>query len=133
MKKLNKTSILLLLFALIVIIGTGCTTDSNNFNSANDYAISTYDIFADDDCTFSEQEKVVETTVTEAPRETKAETAQSTEKQGITYILNTNTKKFHYTYCSSVEQMSDNNKREYTGSREDIVSQGYSPCKRCNP
>lgn len=52
---------------------------------------------------------------------------------GTDYILNTNTKKFHYPWCSSVDQMSDKNKQFYTGNREDIIAQGYSPCGRCNP
>ncbi|MCD8015256.1 MAG: DNA/RNA non-specific endonuclease [Lachnospiraceae bacterium] len=51
----------------------------------------------------------------------------------VTYILNTNTKKFHYPSCSSVSQMSEKNKQEYTGSREDVISMGYEPCKNCNP
>ncbi|MDE6699871.1 MAG: DNA-entry nuclease, partial [Acetatifactor sp.] len=63
------------------------------------------------------------------------ETPQATESepQGTTYILNTNTKKFHYPSCSSVNQMKDKNKQAYTGNREDVISQGYAPCKRCNP
>lgn len=52
---------------------------------------------------------------------------------GTTYILNTNTHKFHYPSCSSVDQMNDSNKQEYTGSRDDLMAQGYSPCGRCNP
>lgn len=51
----------------------------------------------------------------------------------VTYILNTNTKKFHYPSCSSVSQMSEKNKQEYTGSREDVITMGYEPCKNCNP
>ena len=35
--------------------------------------------------------------------------------------------------CSSVKQMSDKNKQTYTGSRDDLISQGYDPCKKCNP
>lgn len=50
-----------------------------------------------------------------------------------TYILNTNTKKFHYPSCSSVKQMKDKNKKEVTGSRDEIIEMGYDPCKRCNP
>ena len=50
-----------------------------------------------------------------------------------TYILNTNSMKFHSPSCSSVGQMSGKNKQEYTGSRDDLISQGYEPCKRCNP
>lgn len=50
-----------------------------------------------------------------------------------TYILNTNSMKFHSPSCSSIGQMSEKNKQEYTGSRDDLISQGYEPCKRCNP
>lgn len=49
------------------------------------------------------------------------------------YILNTNTKKFHYPTCSSVGQMKESNKQSYTGSRDDLIAQGYSPCGRCHP
>ena len=52
---------------------------------------------------------------------------------GTTYILNTNTHKFHYPTCSSVGQMNESNKQEYTGVRDDLIAQGYSPCGRCNP
>lgn len=69
--------------------------------------------------------------------ETKAaETAaaQGTENsESSEYILNTNTKKFHYPWCSSVSQMKAKNKKEYTGARDEIINQGYEPCKRCNP
>lgn len=51
----------------------------------------------------------------------------------IDYIINRNTGKFHYPDCSSVDQMAEHNKREYTGNRADLILQGYEPCKRCNP
>ena len=50
-----------------------------------------------------------------------------------TYILNTNTKKFHRPDCSSVSQMQAENRREYTGSREALMDDGYSPCGQCKP
>lgn len=50
-----------------------------------------------------------------------------------TYILNTSSKKFHRPDCSSVTQMKNSNKKEFSGSREELISQGYDPCKRCNP
>lgn len=53
--------------------------------------------------------------------------------EGTTYILNTNTHKFHYPSCSSVDDMKEKNKQEYQGNREDLIKQGYDPCKRCNP
>lgn len=81
----------------------------------------------------SSREHTVKTTVTAAPRQSETYNTSDTEKQGTTYILNTNTKKFHYPSCSSVEQMKEKNKKEFSGDREDIISQGYSPCKRCKP
>ena len=65
---------------------------------------------------------------TESVKETSAPVSTGTE-----YILNTNTKKFHYPSCSSVKQMKASNKKEYTGSRDDLITQGYDPCKKCNP
>lgn len=55
------------------------------------------------------------------------------ESKETTYVLNTNTMKFHYPSCSSVDQMKEKNKEIYTGNREDIINMGYMPCKRCNP
>ncbi|MGN0598998.1 MAG: DNA/RNA non-specific endonuclease [Oscillospiraceae bacterium] len=51
----------------------------------------------------------------------------------VTYVLNTNTKKFHYPSCSSVDQMKDKNKKEVTCSRDEVINMGYDPCKRCDP
>ena len=57
----------------------------------------------------------------------------SQNNSGGTYILNTNTKKFHYPSCSSVSSMSEKNKQEFSGNRDEVISMGYAPCKRCNP
>lgn len=50
-----------------------------------------------------------------------------------TYILNTNTKKFHYPDCSAVKRMKDSNKEEFTGTRDEVISRGYDPCQKCFP
>ncbi len=55
------------------------------------------------------------------------------EVEGINYILNTNTDKFHYPSCSSVDQMSETNKKEMVSTREQIINMGYDPCGRCDP
>ena len=52
---------------------------------------------------------------------------------GTDYIVNTNTGKFHHTYCSSVKKMKESNKMYYTGTRDDLISQGYDPCGNCHP
>lgn len=49
------------------------------------------------------------------------------------YVANMNTKKFHYSWCDSVTKMKEKNKLFYNGPRDDLINQGYVPCKRCNP
>ena len=49
------------------------------------------------------------------------------------YVLNTNTKRFHFLTCSSVDDMKEKNKKEVTCSRERLITDGYVPCQRCNP
>ena len=59
------------------------------------------------------------------------ETSQSEETQ--TYVLNTNTHKFHKPGCYSVEKIKPENYAEFTGTREEAIAYGYDPCKNCNP
>lgn len=70
---------------------------------------------------------------TDTAVQTSPESSAPQESQGITYVLNTNTMKFHYPTCSSVDDMKEKNKQIYTGSREEVINMGYVPCKRCNP
>ena len=58
---------------------------------------------------------------------------KDTNTNSATYILNKNTKKIHLPSCYSVDQMKDSNKKYYTGDIDDLINQGYSPCKNCNP
>ena len=64
---------------------------------------------------------------------TTAETTTTTEKKSMSYVANTNTMKFHYPSCSSVEDIQPGNRWDFTGDREELIAQGYQPCKRCNP
>lgn len=58
----------------------------------------------------------------------------SAEGKGTTeYVLNTNSKKFHLPSCSSVDQMSPKNREDVEDTRENLIENGYDPCKRCNP
>lgn len=52
---------------------------------------------------------------------------------GATYVLNKNSKKFHLPTCDSVKDMKEKNKEYSTKTREEIIADGYDPCKRCNP
>ena len=55
------------------------------------------------------------------------------ESGDLTYILNTSSKKFHDPSCSGADDIKESNREEFTGSREDLIAQGYSPCGRCKP
>ena len=62
-----------------------------------------------------------------------SESTEIKDGEEHTYILNTSSKKFHEPGCESLNQMTDKNKQEFVGSRDEIISKGYSPCKSCNP
>ncbi|MCQ2521654.1 MAG: DNA/RNA non-specific endonuclease [Lachnospiraceae bacterium] len=62
--------------------------------------------------------------------------SESTPSQPVltcTYVINTNTGKFHYPNCSSVGEMAEHNKLPVDWDREKVIAEGYVPCKRCNP
>ena len=62
-----------------------------------------------------------------------AQKGDSSSSASIQYVLNMNTHKFHKPNCGSVKTMSETNKGTYTGSREDLIRQGYEPCGNCKP
>lgn len=66
-----------------------------------------------------------------ATGESRAADSQTQEQK--TYILNTSSKKFHTPDCSSVAKIGESNKQTYTGSRSDLLAQGYQPCGICKP
>lgn len=50
-----------------------------------------------------------------------------------TYVINTNSMKFHKEDCSSISSMNSANKKVVTSTRDELVSEGYSPCGICKP
>ena len=51
----------------------------------------------------------------------------------VTYVLNTNTHKFHYPDCKSVNAMKDKNKEYTSETRDEVINRGYDPCGNCHP
>lgn len=80
-----------------------------------------------------EEQKTATVTPTPSPEPEKQEPVTGSEASQADYILNTNTKKFHYPTCSSVNDMKEKNKQEFFGTRDEAISNGYSPCGRCKP
>ena len=68
----------------------------------------------------------IEETLTDAPEEDAGPTVGS-------YVLNTNTYRFHKPSCESVYEMKEKNREWFYGSREEIIEAGYIPCGRCRP
>ena len=65
----------------------------------------------------------------ETAKETQKETTASTTK----YVLNAKSKKIHKPTCSSVNSITAANRKDYAGSIDSLLSQGYSPCGSCKP
>lgn len=61
--------------------------------------------------------------------------AEKTTADGTqgSYILNTNSKKFHKTTCPLAKDIKDKNRKDYKGSRQSLIDKGYSPCGSCKP
>ena len=57
---------------------------------------------------------------------------QSTSEQQD-YILNVKNKKFHKPDCSAASDISSANKQDFTGTRDQLIARGYSPCGICKP
>lgn len=74
--------------------------------------------------------------IQEQPEEVPPEEPQELpeeDSEEITYVLNTNTRKFHKPTCRSVQDISPKNYLETSKPREQVISDGYKPCKNCEP
>lgn len=66
--------------------------------------------------------------------EVKEDSGEGTgEGATFDYILTTSTKKFHLPGCSVAPKTDSKNYKEYSGSREDLIADNYTPCKTCKP
>ena len=61
------------------------------------------------------------------------ESQEDTELLEVTYVLNTNTMRFHLPDCPSVDEMKPQNRRETDESRQELIDRGYTPCGQCDP
>ena len=51
----------------------------------------------------------------------------------ISYIVNTKSGKFHDPKCPSAADISDQNRLDFTGTRQELIDRGFEPCGRCKP
>lgn len=100
--------------------------------------------------TINVEDKAAIAAAEEAQRQAEAEAAAQAEQEQqsqaeqpieqpveqqpqITYVLNMSTRKFHTPGCRDVKRIAPANYGEYTGTRDDVINQGYTPCGHCNP
>lgn len=114
---------------IIIDYATGDNCRDDNYVSSEDKknnvtSDNSYDTTTDEDTNKDNN--------TEVSTENSVDTDNS-DNMEYNYVLNRNSKKFHYPSCSSVGDMKEHNKIYSDETREEIINKGYTPCKRCNP
>ena len=79
----------------------------------------------------AEQKSAEEAAAKEAEQKT-AEEAAAEEQDTEEYVLNTNTRKFHHSWCSSANRIKPGNRSTCIG-RDAAIAMGYTSCGQCNP
>ena len=100
---MKKISFLLVLILLFVCLATGCNNRDVGADDTTPVYVSYESQF--DDVTYQE----------------------------CVYILNKNTRKFHYKDCYTIDQMLEKNKVYCDDNRTNVIEHHYKPCKKCNP
>ena len=57
----------------------------------------------------------------------------TTTAEDASYVLNTNSMKFHDPDCESASKISEKNREYFNGTREEALALGYEPCGICKP
>lgn len=136
MKKAIIIALVIIIAVLLVIIfGQPSDTEEPSRNDASAATESTTDSLNSEDAQGDVTEPTSEYTQKTEPEVTTTSKPETSEDEDIEldYVLNTNTKKFHYTSCKSVEEIKDKNREDYHGTRDKVIDRGFSPCGRCKP
>ncbi len=83
--------------------------------------------YANGDNWLNDNERVPVTT------ENSMDSAQIGGGSGTTYVINTKSKKIHLPTCSAVEDILEENRDEYIGSKKYLLDHGYMICGICKP
>lgn len=82
---------------------------------------------------YNNQPGVIIDYATGESRRSDEKNTKKADAKETTYIINTNTGKFHRFSCRSVSDIKPENKREFMGTKEQVKAQGYEPCGNCRP
>ena len=69
----------------------------------------------------------------QTPAPSAPESSAESIPADVTYLLNTRSMKFHLPTCSGARDIKAANRQNHTGSREELLSAGYTPCGTCRP
>ena len=69
------------------------------------------------------------------PPETDPPEKDENEGHKQYYVVNENksSRRFHDPSCPSADDIKEENRRDYYGTRDELIDQGYVPCKKCHP
>lgn len=65
--------------------------------------------------------------------ENREDTIPQKADSATVYVININTGKFHESGCGQTKSISAENKQEFTGNRQELIEQGYTPAGCCKP
>ena len=76
-----------------------------------------------------------ESDIAEVPVTTTVQGTSSAASQAYNcdFVLNTSSLKIHLPDCESVSKISSHNRQEFSGSIDELLEKGYTPCKVCKP
>lgn len=57
----------------------------------------------------------------------------SSSQETAQYVINLKSGKFHLPDCSGAASITEENRQDYTGTRQSLLDQGYEPCGQCRP
>lgn len=142
---MNKSAKIKIIIGIILIAGIGSSIENKNKTKSNNSIKNELNInkviqytnttsYIQNNCD-NKISDIINNTSSYESKISENNIKETSEVESISkeYVLNKNTHKFHNSNCSSVSQMKESNTEYYIGTREEIISKGYEPCKRCNP
>lgn len=113
-------------------------SDSTEVSSAdNESSLPNDSTSAPDQQTETAANDTTSSAITTAAQQTEAQieyqTAVTTEPQiSNNWVLNTSTKKIHYSNCPEIKKIKEKNYSTSNASESELIAQGYTVCKRCH-
>lgn len=49
------------------------------------------------------------------------------------YVLNSGSKVFHHPWCGHADDIDEENREIFSGTKDEILQKGYRPCGKCKP